>query len=386
MIELRAISESEMEVLGEPAVEPEATGFPAWLLVRDSAEGRKAQVEYADYWYRNKVYGGPDSPHRAIVGIESITTNPSGGTVLRLTFARPFKDNPPRRGEPFLLYQRYTDFTTDALVKLLGELDSVLDDASARECLFLKLLERPEEAASPLPLPAKVQTAAEKIEPTLGMTPSQGQAWRAIGSQRVTAVWGPPGTGKTHFLATTILGLAEAHARAGKPFRVLVTAFTHAAIENLLLKIVGRQAELPGLKVQPRIGKAKYWQGTGSGIETIKEDKLADWVSEADHVVLGATAYSSLKKRDELPEFDLVVVDEASQVKVPEAAVAALLVGESGRLVLAGDHLQLPPIVAGQYPDPPPISRCCTVRSSRRSARAGRRRAGWSGNCSRTSG
>jgi superfamily I DNA and/or RNA helicase len=58
--------------------------------------------------------------------------------------------------------------------------------------------------------------------------------------------------------------------------------------------------------------------------------------------------------REELPAFDLVVVDEASQVRVPEAAVAVHLAGDSGRLVLAGDHLQLPPIVAGEYPDPPP--------------------------------
>src|SRR5262249_9226460 len=52
--------------------------------------------------------------------------------------------------------------------------------------------------------------------------------------------------------------------------------------------------------------------------------------------------------------FDLVVIDEASQVRVPEAAVAVHLVDDSGRLVLAGDHLQLPPIVAGIYPEPAP--------------------------------
>lgn len=357
VIELRAIAGSEMEVIGELLVEPEAGGFPAWLLVPDTAEGRRAQVEYADYWYRNKSYGGPDSPHRAIVGIDAIqrfARNLSGRTVLRLAFARPFKDNPPRPGERFLLYQRFTDFTTDNLVQLLTELDSELDEQSARECLFLKLLEHPEETATPLPLPGKVKSAAAGVEARMCFTPSQRQAWRAIGSQRVTAVWGPPGTGKSHFLASTILGLADAHARVGKPFRVLVTAFTHAAIENVLVKIVGQVAELSGLKVKPRIGKAKYWQGADAGIEIIKEDDLGDWVIAAEHVILGATAYSSLKKRQELPAFDLVVVDEASQVRVPEAAVATMLVGDSGRLVLAGDHFQLPPIVAGQYPAPPP--------------------------------
>ncbi len=258
-----AAGSPEMEVVGELVVEPEADGFPAWLLVRDSEEGRRAQVEYADYWYRSKIYGGPDSPHRAIVGIDRVTTAseaqaglPAGAhagvrTMLRFAYARPFKNNPPRQGESFLLYQRFTDFTTDGLVKLMGELDAGLDEKSARDNLFLKLLERPEETASPLPLPGKVQSAAKAIEASLGFTPSQRQAWEAIGSQRVTAVWGPPGTGKTHFLATAILGLAEAHARAGKPFRVLVTAFTHAAIENLLLKIVQPAGGSAGTEGQP---------------------------------------------------------------------------------------------------------------------------------------
>jgi superfamily I DNA and/or RNA helicase len=64
--------------------------------------------------------------------------------------------------------------------------------------------------------------------------------------------------------------------------------------------------------------------------------------------------YSFLKKHEELAGFDLVVIDEASQVRVPEAAIAVHLVADTGRLVLAGDHLQLPPIVAGVYPDTPP--------------------------------
>jgi superfamily I DNA and/or RNA helicase len=69
--------------------------------------------------------------------------------------------------------------------------------------------------------------------------------------------------------------------------------------------------------------------------------------------VVGATAYSCLKSAEELAGFDLVVIDEASQGRVPEAAVAVSLVGDAGRLVLAGDHLQLPPIVAGTYPEAP---------------------------------
>ena len=70
----------------------------------------------------------------------------------------------------------------------------------------------------------------------------------------------------------------------------------------------------------------------------------------------GATVYACLKalKAGGLAGFDLVVVDEASQMRPAEAAVPVGLVAADGRLVLAGDDLQLPPVVQGAYPDPEP--------------------------------
>jgi hypothetical protein len=348
VIELRARSAHEMEVQGELVNEPEAGGFPNWLLVRDSDDGRRAQGEYADYWYRNNYYGGPDSPHRAVVGVQEVAADGRGKTVLRLKYARPFKGDPPSRGERFLLYERFTDFTTDKLVEFLAALDE------AEGGLFLGLLRDPEQTASPLPLAKKVETSAARAAASAGFTPSQRAAYEAICRQRVTAVWGPPGTGKTHFLAAAVLALAEAHARAGRPFRVLVTAYTHAAIENLLRKLAERGRELGGAAAQLPLAKAKYWQTAGAGVEVIGEDATGRWLADNEQAVLGATVYSCLKSEENLGDFDLVVIDEASQVRVPEAAVAVSLVGDGGRLVLAGDHLQLPPIVAGAYPDPPP--------------------------------
>jgi hypothetical protein len=347
VIELRPRGATEMEVVGDLVLEPEANGFPGWLLVRDSEDGRRAQVEYADYWYRNSYYGGPDSPHRAVVGVEEIAAGAGGATVLRLSYARPFKDNPPGRGERFLLYERFTDFTTDGVVQFLEGLDR------QAEGLFLKLLRDPEGAASARPLPKKVEALAARAEDDLGFAPSQRDAYRAIRAQRVTAVWGPPGTGKTHFLATAILGLAAAHARAGLPFRMLVTAYTHAAIENLLRKLAACQQGHGRAAADLRLAKAKYWQGAPAGLAVVPEAGLAAWLTAGPLAVVGATPFTCLKQREELAGFDLVVIDEASQVRVPEAAVAATLVAEAGRLVLAGDHLQLPPIVAGTYPETP---------------------------------
>ncbi len=257
VIELKAIVAAEMEVIGSLIVEPETGGFPAWLLVRDNEDGRRARVEYADYWYRNKIHGGPDSPHRAIVGIEDVHTAPGGAVRLCLHYSRPFQGGAPAAGERFLLYPRFTDFTTDTLVRFLEELDLATGADDGPASLFLRLLRQPEETATPLPLPAKVRMNATRLEAQLGFTPSQREAFRAIGGQRVTAVWGPPGTGKTHFLASTIVALAAAHARTGQPFRVLATAFTHAAIENLLGQVVQRRRVLPAEAFDLLLGKAK---------------------------------------------------------------------------------------------------------------------------------
>src|SRR5262249_12116284 len=149
-----------------------------------------------------------------------------------------------------------TDFTTDSVVHFLEQLGE-RKDAGA----FTALLRDPESAASPCLLPKKVRSTAARLEATLSFTSSQQETYRAICRQRVTAIWGPPGTGKTHFLAGAIVGLALAHARAGLPFRVLVTAFTHAATENVLRKVVDRWRELRTPALCLELGKAKYWQG-----------------------------------------------------------------------------------------------------------------------------
>jgi len=353
VLELQALDPRQMRVVGPMPVEPEADGFPSWLLVRDDEDGRRAQIEYSDYWYRNRFHGGAPHAHRAIVGVAAVHEEKSG-VVLTLKYEQTFKESLPRRGERFLLYQRFTDFTTDRLVEFLEEEDRIRGSSRSAEGLFLQMLRDPESAAVPLPLPGKVLVLSERGVDCLGFTLSQRAAYDAIRSRRVTAVWGPPGTGKTHFLASAILGLAAAHAAGGQPLRILVTAFTHAAIENLLRKLAEQLRELQPQRLDLRLVKAKYWQSADAEVPVVDEDDLNSWLDEHEHAVLGATVYSVLKKRGELPAFDLVVIDEASQVRVPEAAVAVSFVAEEGRLVLAGDHLQLPPIVAGSHPEPAP--------------------------------
>ena len=348
VLELEAQGDDRFAITGG-AMEIEPSGYPEWLLVTDGESGRRAQLEFRDYASRAKLWQGRKQKDLALVGVTDVQRDGLGTPVgLTVKCQQSFDGDGPQPGERMLLCSRFTDFTTDRVVQFLRE-----GSVKTHE-LFLRCLRDPAEASEPLALPKRVQRLASDEAAIFHLTESQTEAFHEICQRRVVPVWGPPGTGKTHFLAAVVLALASAHARTKKPFRVLATAFTHAAIENLLRKIASlRQALGPTCSVG--IGKAKYWQGEGTTtVEIVDESCLGEWLDEHPQAVIGATAYSSLKKYDELPPFDLVVIDEASQVRVPEAAVPISLVGPKGRLVLAGDHLQLPPIVVGTYPDTPP--------------------------------
>lgn len=317
--------------------------MPAWLLVRDNDAGRRGQLGFRDYAYRNKPYGKMP-PGAGLVSLAAVEEDAVGRPV-RVTIKVPKDFVPPVPGERFRLHPRYMDFNSDRVIEYLRAVDQ------AGGGLFLALVTDPVSAARVRALPEAIEKAAKNAEPSLGLTESQVAAYREIRKRRVVAVWGPPGTGKTHCVGTIIMALARAHEAVGKPFRVLVTAFTHAAIENVLRKVIERRAVLKGDAV---VAKAKAWQGENDPVDAIvAEAKLTDWLAKNPRCVVGATVYACIKagKDNGLPGFDLVVVDEASQVRVSEAAIPASLVAPDGRLVLTGDDLQLPPIVQGEYPE-----------------------------------
>jgi superfamily I DNA and/or RNA helicase len=90
----------------------------------------------------------------------------------------------------------------------------------------------------------------------------------------------------------------------------------------------------------------------GDALHVLDENQAAVLAPD-EPVVLGGTVYSIRKAREAgLQSFDLLIVDEASQVKFGEFALTIpSLASERGRLVLAGDDLQLPPLINGQYPE-----------------------------------
>ncbi len=190
----------------------------------------------------------------------------------------------------------------------------------------------------------------------------QWAAWRGIFGEPLTLIWGPPGTGKTHTVAHILVGYALAALDAGRPLRILVTAATHHAIVNVLRKT----AELAGAYGPGAAGlTVAKLQGSGNpadeelptSVGRVADAGLAALLqSESPCVVVGGTVWSVYKGMKEAGAliqqwFDVVLVDEASQMKLPDALIAFSSSKANSNIILAGDDQQLPPIIHGSYPE-----------------------------------
>jgi hypothetical protein len=323
-----------------------SAGPPDRILVPKGEEGERAQMGYDDY--RNRaVWWAPKGIAR-LASVIDRKVDPRSGLVthLNLRIISSKDQLTIGKGEETALHVKYSDFTSDRILKCLESMDS------RPGCDFLNLLRKPEAFATQVKENGKTAAAAIRAAQLARFTPSQYVAFQHMLKHRLTLVWGPPGTGKTHFLAKAILSLAKARKEIGEPLRVGIMAFTHAAIENLLAEITGHAMDFGLQKILLKKLK-RISTPRGEGLDVMGEDEVEVLRCE-DLWIAGGTVYSFAKvyKTDRLPGVDLLIVDEASQMKFGELALGINALAAVGRLVMAGDDLQLPPIIKGEYPSP----------------------------------
>lgn len=162
---------------------------------------------------------------------------------------------------------------------------------------------------------------------------------RVLASDDYSLIQGMPGTGKT----TVIAELIKILVARGKS--VLLTSYTHSAVDNILLKV--KQYDIPIL----RLGQAsRVHKDIHQYVPELRE--FDDYESFTKMYIdppvvactcLGVTDYA-FNFRD---QFDYCIIDEASQVSMP---ISLGPLRFCDKFVLVGDHLQLPPLV--QHPDP----------------------------------
>ncbi|TWT42453.1 AAA domain-containing protein [Botrimarina hoheduenensis] len=223
-----------------------------------------------------------------------------------------------------------------------------------------------------------------RVEMVTALNPPQEEAVRfALAARDLAIVHGPPGTGKTTTLAEIVLQAV----RAGE--KVLACAASNTAVDNLLEKLAGVMPSVLRVGHPARVFEALRGHTLD---ELVENDEASAIVREmhrdADRLLRAADKPSRSRdahqRRRELRaearelrrdarhlerhtiqqvidaadvvcttltideellgdrRFDLVVIDEACQATEPAVWQAVL---RAERLVLAGDHCQLPPTV-----------------------------------------
>ncbi|TKS69991.1 ATP-dependent helicase/nuclease DNA2 DNA replication [Collichthys lucidus] len=190
--------------------------------------------------------------------------------------------------------------------------------------------------SSVLPREAK-DTVANILK---GLNKPQKQAMKKVLlSKDYTLIVGMPGTGKT----TTICTLVRILHACG--FSVLLTSYTHSAVDNILLKLkrfrVGFLRLGQGQKVHPDILPYTEESLRKKGVHTLSElEQLYN-----KELVVGTTCMGIKHPIFTRRQFDFCIIDEASQISQP-ICLGPLFYAK--RFVLVGDHQQLPPIVQNQ--------------------------------------
>jgi DNA replication ATP-dependent helicase Dna2 len=199
------------------------------------------------------------------------------------------------------------------------------------------------------------------------LNPSQWQAWEQALSHRLRLIWGPPGTGKSRTLRTLILGALLEASQGNRSIRVLLSGPTYESIDNVLLDVYaalsgGSPLAVPGTQVvrlrsgtRPRDARIPHQidlpTGNGGAFQT-----LCGRLGQAQGLTLvGATAQQAHRLLDSVGGaaarlFDLIVLDEASQLDVATSALPLAGLADGGSVVIAGDPKQLPPIHKAEPP------------------------------------
>ncbi|EKM56705.1 uncharacterized protein PHACADRAFT_207896 [Phanerochaete carnosa HHB-10118-sp] len=236
------------------------------------------------------------------------------------------------------------------------------------------------------------------------LNPSQRNAVRfALESLEVACIHGPPGTGKTHTLIEVIRQMTTVTSSNPKPLRLLVCGASNLSVDNILERLLALPLPESGEKLKiTRVGhparvmanqgvldvtlevkagktdaaalakdvkneleaaldvlagKGKGAKGKAPrGLERKKmweevralrkeyrqrESGVVEGVLSESQVVI-ATCHSSGGHQLRNHEFDVVIIDEATQAL---EAVCWIPIFKGKKLILAGDPMQLPPTI-----------------------------------------
>jgi hypothetical protein len=364
----------------------------AWFSFDDEggAEGQALRLRVGDWVVLNPLVDGEG---RALTGrglvrgrLALVEGLDERGAALRL-LPLSFKNSPFRYRHQLFAPEAGTLYTADEMADDLNS-DKFLEACrNARHNHLYRWLSDTDEGKRPRAVrPKRLRDAREvallaaRAQQPHGLTDAQSEVIGSHLEERVLVLQGPPGTGKSHTLGFAILSRMLAQATPARPFRVAVLAKTHAAVSvalesvarrtrQLLELVGGRHDSQTPLSQLTRLRLVKVCNDAGDsvpeGCGRVLPDgdeemtALAQWemLLTEPLLVVGGTPgglYRLVKQGASKgravdwsgEHFDLVVVDEASQMGLAEALTAAAFLRADGQFIAVGDHRQMPPILA----------------------------------------
>ncbi|CAI2078992.1 exonuclease V subunit alpha [Serratia fonticola] len=244
--------------------------------------------------------------------------------------------------------------------------------AGSPETPAARVLWNPAALEQKIVVPAPIaDTLAGRVKVLHGLNTSQ-EAAVAHGIERgLTMIWGPPGTGKTNTLAAILHAMVFHAVSQHQPLRILVTGPTYKAIEEVVNRVVkflntdssspcsiylgysqGRTPSPPPIVLKSHLDYHTMFFINGS---PEYQGCLTELTSGSNVTLVGCQVRQGRQFAKQLGAplnevFDVVIIDESSQVPVSHAVAALSGLKTNGRLIIAGDHLQMPPIASIEPP------------------------------------
>ncbi|TFK23145.1 hypothetical protein FA15DRAFT_670751 [Coprinopsis marcescibilis] len=307
--------------------------------------------------------------HIRLADIHNVFASAGGQTVVVRTWGATHQQLIP--GQRYRLSPRLVDFNTTKILSSLFEMDWLWCESEDEACEnpdkdhrmvpFLQLIMDPQSfgKTSEADDSMKKDSALHRMFKELGslndkakplqLKPSQQRAMHRILSNRLTVIWGPPGTGKTHTVALSLLRLLDVQWR--QEYRdtkiIFITAMTHAAIDACLAKLehlidVYRSIDSLELQWLDQVKIQRVLKGT--------EHSGPQRSGRITHIYAGTLFQLYNFSRSHSFEVDCVVADEAGQIPLAALPLVLRSLSRDGRIIVAGDSEQLAPIFSGSYP------------------------------------
>ncbi|KNC49896.1 uncharacterized protein AMSG_06196 [Thecamonas trahens ATCC 50062] len=261
----------------------------------------------------------------ASAGIGS--TNPEEGNILMKFPRHPHLEN-LKCGVPVVIEPRVIDF---ASAKILAQTAKGVEENH----VFVELVQDPKEWMAGEALPVLgLDTEISELVDSSGLDESQKNVIKRVlstESGKLTVCHGPPGTGKTQVIVQLMMMAADLACKSGKKLRILYMAATNNPLDDGLKKVQQALKRKGGLATK------------------VKAAKLRSQLPIGNHkvVIMFATPYkaATLFERS-MHKVDLLIVEEASQLPVTMGILGLAQLKPEGRLLVVGDHKQLPPVLS----------------------------------------